>query len=290
MGGRARRGGLAIAALVAALSALAPVAGADTPPPMCEREFAVDYAAPLAAMPNLDPPPEGELPFGPHNFGIHRIERSRLALQAANFGYRFAAKNAGARVIALGWRASATLRSVSAAGEPGPAIATRRWHVRGVKNLDALQLAFPADHAGFFRVDLRLERLDGHPLGSYRDYFRVLRRRVDVKVALSAPAVHRGEAVYAQLENRGASRLNSRHGLTLEREVAAGKWSEAPQPPTADTVLGIGWLIDSGEVLPCQRYEVPADAIPGHYRFAASVNVAPEFKPRAFRGRFEVLP
>jgi hypothetical protein len=293
MGGLVRRGALPIAALVLAfaLAAVGPAtAAADTPPPMCEREFAVDYAAPLAAMPNQAPPPEGELPFGPHNFGIHRIEAAQVALQGSNFGYRFAAKGAGTRKIDLGWRATATLRQVTVSGEPGPVLSRRGWRVRRVKNLNSLQLSFPAERAGFFRVDLRFGRLDGHPLGSYRDYFRVLRRSVDVKVAVSAAAVHRGEPVYAQLENRGASRLSSRHSLGLERRAADGGWVEVAQAPTPETVIGTSWLLYAGELLSCQRYEVPLGTVPGRYRFAAAVNVAPEFQQRSFFGGFEILP
>jgi len=284
---RRRLAPICIAGLVLASLVCVPAAAAEAPP-FCRERFARDFEAPLREMPRLHPPPEGELPFGPRNFGIHRIDRSPLALEGGHFGYRFGGKHERARVLDLGWRALAIAYAVDQRGRVQRLVGKRHWHVGRIKDLEKLELAFPADHPGFFRVDLRIATLDGRRHVAYRDYFRVLRRSNEVTIAVSAESVHPGEAIWGLLENAGAGQLSTPGYLSLEREEG-GAWVPVPIPPTPESVMGVRWGVGPGEVGRCQRLDVPSDAIPGTYRFSTPVNLANTGKQVTATGRFLVV-
>lgn len=275
--------GIALAGLVAA-----PAAAAEAPA-FCHERFARDYEAPLRGMPGLRPPPKGELPFGPHNLGIHRIGGTPVALEGANFGYRFSGKNDPYRVLDLGWHVKATLRAIDDKGRVRRLLGVRQWRVGRIKELNPLQLSFPAGHPGFFRVDLRFETLGGRRLGSYRDYFRVLRRSTDVGLRLSGEKFHSGEVVFAEIANRGAGTISGEGDLEIEHDEG-GTWASVPLPPTPESVRDIRWLIGPGEAGGCERLELPADLSSGLYRFSAPVYVVNEKEPRALQAQFEVTP
>lgn len=284
-----RRGALlCLAGVVLAGLVAAPVAAAEAPA-FCRERFARDYEAPLRDMPGLRPPPEGELPFGPHNFGIHRIGGRPIALEGAAFGYRFSGKNDPYRVVDLGWHVKATFRAVDGKGRVRRLLGVREWRVGRVRELGSLQLSFPAKHPGFFRVNLRFETLSGRRLGSYRDYFRVLRRSTDVGLRLSGESFHPGEAVFVEIANRGAGTISGQGGLELERDEG-GAWASVPLPPTPESVRDIRWLIGPGEAGGCERQELPADLLPGSYRFSAPVFVVNERKKRDLQAQFDVAP
>jgi hypothetical protein len=275
--------GVLLASLVCAPAALAEA------PSICQERLVRDYEAPLREMPRQHPPPQGELPFGPRNFGIHRIDRSPLALEGSRFGYRFGGKNEGVRVLNLNWRASAVVRVVDADGRVKRMIGARRWRIHRVKNLETLEIAFPADHPGFYRVDLRIVTLDGRRHVAYRDYFRVLRRSNDVEIEVSADSVRPGETIWGLLENPGAGQLSTRGYLDLER-AEGGAWAPVPVPPSPESVMGVTWLIGPGEVGHCQRWDVPAAASPGAYRFSTPVNLANTQKKVTVTKSFTVAP
>jgi hypothetical protein len=278
---------LLVGLLLAGL-ACAPAAAAEAPA-FCGERFVRDYEAPLREMPRQHPSPEGELPFGPRNFGIHRIDRTPLALEGRRFGYRFGGKNEGARVLDLDWRASAVARAVDARGRAGAVVGRRHWRAHRIKDLSPLEIAFPADHPGYFRVDLRIATLDGRRHLAYRDYFRVLRRSNEVGVRVSAESVRPGEPVWGLLENAGAGQLSTLGYLELER-AEAGAWVSVPLPPTPRSVMGVRWVIGPGEVGWCQRFDVPADAVSGLYRFSTPVNLANTQKQVRATGSFTVAP
>jgi hypothetical protein len=164
-----------------------------------------------------------------------------------------------------------------------------RWHVRRIKDLRKLQLAFPARRPGFFRVDLRFSTLSGRRLASFRDYFRVLRRSTDVDIRASGESFHAGEAVYGLLENRGAGTIVAPAFLEVEREEGAS-WVEVQQPPSPESVMRQRWWIGIGETSRCHRFDLPLDAPSGSYRFSASVYVVNERRRETVVAPFLVSP
>jgi hypothetical protein len=284
---RRRLAPICIAGLLLTSLGCASLASAASPS-FCHERFVRDYAAPLSSMPRQHPPPEGELPFGPRNFGIHRIGRTPLSLDGGHFGYRFGGKNEGARVLDLSWRATAVARSVDARGRVRHVVGERRWRADRIKDLDALEIAFPADHPGYYRVDLRIGTLDGRRRVAYRDYFRVLRRSDDFGIKVSAVSARPGESVWGALVNPGAGQIATRSYLDLERAEGDG-WVRVPAPPSPGSVMAYHVVIGPGEAGLCQRFDVPADAIPGSYRFSAPVNLDTGKRIRV-TGPFEIAP
>jgi hypothetical protein len=290
---RRRLAPVLIGVLVLASFACVPAAGADpaagVEAPFCHQRYVRDYQAPLREMPRPHPPPEGELPFGPRNFGIHRIDRTPAVLEGSRFGYRFGGKHEGTRVLDLGWRAVAVAWSVDRRGRRRGLLGKRRWQVERIKDLDALEIAFPADHPGFFRIDLRIVARQGLRHVGYRDYFRVLRRSNEVSIGVSAATVHPGESIWARLENAGAGQLSSPGYLNLERAEGEA-WVPISIPPTPRSVMGVRWLLGPGEIAWCQRLDVPADAAPGSYRFSTPINLANTGNQTTATGSFLVVP
>lgn len=285
---RCRRVPLWLVGLSLASLFYAPGASAERPA-FCGERYARDYEAPLRGMPRQHPPPQGELPFGPRNFSIHRIDRTPVVLEGSHFGYRFGGKNEGHRVLDLGWSVSATAWVVDADGHGRRRLGTRRWRARRAKDLDPLQLAFPAERPGFFRVDLRFSTLSGHTLAAYRDYFRVLRRRTDIGIRTGGEGFHPGEAVYGLLENLGAGKVIVPTSLDVER-AEGSSWVEVPQPPSPESVMGGTWWLESGEAARCHRFDVPPGAPSGSYRFSASVYVVNEQRRETVTAPFQIAP
>ena len=277
-----------VAFVLTALPALAAAEGSA----FCKRRLAVDYAAPLAGMPGAHPLPEGELPFGPRNFGVytvgHILGRPHVALVGSNFGYTFAGKNNPYRVLRLGWRFQATAWAVDADGRVRHKIGTRGWHVITIKELSKLQVAFPATRPGFVRVDVRISTLAGNTLGSYRDYFRVLKPSDDVRLAVEDASLRPGERAVGLVENRGAANLSRVSPYFGVEHLSGGIWSAVPQPPTPQSISGLGWFLAPGENAHCYGYTVPADAAPGRYRFTASAYIAGLQRTETLTGGFQV--
>lgn len=265
-------GGACLIAIVAVL--LPTAAGAAVPVPSCKDRQAVDYAAPLASMPGARPLPEGEFPFGPRNFSVETLGWSHVALVGSSYGYSFSGKNDPYRVLDLGWRTTATAWAVDPGGEVRRKLGTREWKVTRVKELSKLDLSFPAERPGFVRVDVRITTLTGHKLGSYRDYFRVLTRSDDTEIALDRTRVRPGEAIVAQVENRGAGYISSRSALLEVERLTDGAWEAVAQPPSPESIAGYGLFLGPGEASRCHAYVVPPDAPPGRYRLATTIRLA----------------
>jgi hypothetical protein len=258
-----------VAGVLLASLACASAAAAEAPP-LCHERFARDYEAPLREMPQQNPPPEGELPFGPRNFSIFRPEWKPVVLQGSNLGYRFAAKNAQGRVLRLDWELSAVLRSVNREGHVMKILARRHHRVGDADNLDQLDLTFPADHAGYYRIDVRIKSFKSGQSVRYREYWRVLKRSVRIEIATSASSLHRGETIWGKVRNPGASRITAPVFLDLQR-YEGSDWVGVEQPPSPASVMRPSWWLGPGENSTCHRYDVPADAVPGLYRFVDSV-------------------
>lgn len=254
---------------IVVMMALVCAAGAAGATGFCKERYARDYAAPLREMPGLRPAPEGELPFGPRNLSLYLPDRAAVVLAGSALGYRLASKNPYARVLHLNWDVRATLRAVDRRGRVKRLVDQRQRRLGTVKGSDDLKFLFPAEHPGFYRVDIRFRRLGGARLGAFRDYFRVLERSVDVRLVASGSVFHPGETVYGHIENRGASRIVAPVFLALERYEAGG-WVTVEQPVTPNSVRRPSWLLEPGEISGCHGFTVSAATPPGAYRFTVS--------------------
>ncbi len=284
--------GASVLALLA-LPAVASAAEGGSDSSFCKRRLAVDYSAPLVAMPGARPLPEGELPFGPRNFSVytigHIIGRPHVAMVGTSVGYEFAGKNDNYRALDLGWRFQATAWAVAGDGRVLHKIGIRGWHVTRIKELSKLKVGFPAAHPGYVRVDVRISTLTGKTLGTYRDYFRVLKPTDDVRLAVEDRSVRPGERAVGLVENHGAAELREVSSVLEVEHLEAGTWTAVPQPPTKESISeGSGWWLAPGENARCYGYTVPADAPPGQYRFTGSAMVLGLKTDQVLIGRFQV--
>lgn len=240
-------------------------------------------------MPPEKPPPDGELPFGPRNLRIYALNfGAKVVLEGSHLGYRFAAKGGEARVLHLGWDVRAALSQVDRHGRVLGKAGTIRRRLGDVEGLDLLQFSFPAHDAGLFRVDISFHSLGGRELAAFHEYFRVVPRRVRLRVAVGEAAVRPGETVYARVLNLGTVPVALRPGLVIERSEG-GSWVAVERPPVPKRqVEEFRWTLGGGEASPCVAFEVPAGVAPGTYRFSSSALVFGKFRRRTVAGAFEV--
>jgi hypothetical protein len=199
---RGKRGCVAAIALCALL-ALAPASALAAVPAFCKGRVVRDDARPLRYMPGEHPPPEGELPFGPRNLSMYALNfGAKVVLDGGHLGYRFAAKGGNARVLHLNWDVRAVLKKVDDRGRALGTVGTVHRRLGEVEGLEELQFSFPA-HPGLYQVDISFRTLAGRELASYSEHFRVVPRRVKLRVAVSGETFKAGETAYARVFNLG---------------------------------------------------------------------------------------
>jgi hypothetical protein len=293
------RGALAISFLCLALpsatlafpSATAGIASAAPLPEFCRSDLVRDEERPLDRMPPEKPPPEGELPFGPHNLSMYALNfGAKVVLDGGHLGYRFAAKGGNARVLRLNWDVGAALREVNGNGRVLSTVGTTRRRLGEVEGLDLLQFSFPAS-PGLYRVDISFANLSSRKLASYREHFRVVPRRVKLRLAVSESAFQPGETAFARVLNLGTVAVGLQPGLPIDRSEG-DQWVRVLRPPVpAREIEDFRWTLAGGEASPCVAFPIPADAAPGPYRFTASgIVFGKKVDRRAFATGFQVRP
>jgi hypothetical protein len=264
--------------------------------PFCDGTVARDYEAPFRRMPPERPPPEGELPFGPRNMSMFRVDWRSIALRGGNLGYRFGAKDAGVRTLRLNWDVTARLIAVDAAGRPRREVGRERERFASVggydeRGYDLPEFVFPAERVGLYRLDLSFRNLHGRALGRYREYFRVVPRTVKMDLRLSAAEFHPGETAYARVADLGTNGMNVPFRYSVER-LEGTAWVSAGVTVTPGDALSPeeGWWMQGGEAAPCTEYAIPLDAEAGRYRMSTSVQPFGSRRHRLLTAGFSVGP
>lgn len=283
-------------ALVAALIVLPSATVAAAAVPFCENTVARDYEAPFERMPADRPPPEGELPFGPRNMSMFRVDWRNVALRGSNLGYRFGAKDADTRTLRLDWDVTARLLRVNAHGRVLREVGRTRQRIRDAggydqDGIDLPEFVFPASTVGLYRFDLSFRKLGGKGLASYREYFRVVPRTVEFELRLSADSLRLGETLYAYVADLGTRGASVPVRYAVERFDGSG-WVGAGASVTPGDALNPdeSWWMQGGEATRCTEFPVPAEAPPGRYRIGTSVQVIGTSRHRALSAAFSVQP
>lgn len=236
----------------------------------CKAKVAHDYLAPLRRMiPLRHVPASGNLPFGPKGISIYMLgDGLRVGKGAIGFAFSDSAVNYRRR---LNWVVRTELASVDSKGRPSAVIATKFRHI-GVKKIAQVtgqRFVVPGQPA-YYRVTIDIRKENGHLLGRYGEYYRVVAPRFGVRNVVNDEAVVPGETVFARIENTGTETVTADSQAEIER-FTEGRWEEI-SPVTA---LGLKPALKSqvlgGEVGPCFAYKVPSDQGLGTYRFNGSV-------------------
>jgi len=281
-----------------AILALLPISALADPSEFCRDRVVKDYEGPLRQMISSQPPPEQEdLPFGPRGLSIYRMGFGRVALQGESFGYRFSARHGTTRTgrlkhaLVLHWDVETTLWAVNRHGHPLRAVARKNQRLGVVRYLQRLESVFAAK-PGLYRFDLSFRKPNGRLLGSYSEYFRVVPRRVALRVAVSTGEVHPGETILGRVENRGTvnALLPNGSGLAVEREVD-GAWIKVPSGPPGAIVESTGEFLDAGDATACSSFEISQSAAAGLYRFSAAAEpFGAHERQRLLTRNFTVIP
>jgi hypothetical protein len=287
MGKRTRSTALGLCALL--VLALAPASSSAAVPAFCKGRLVRDDARPLRHMPGEHPPPEGELPFGPRNLSMYALNfGAKVVLDGSHLGYRFAAKGGNARVLHLNWDVRAILKRVDDRGRALSIAGVVHRRLGEVEGLEDLQFSFPA-HPGLYEVDISFHTLAGRKFASYSEHFRVVPRRVKLRVAVSGDTFNAGETAYARVLNLGTVPTILRPSLPVDREEG-GAWVRVAEPPVSrESIEEFRWTVGGGQASPCVAFHIPADAAPGSYRFTSSALVfGPAVPRRTLTGGFEI--
>ena len=249
----------------------------------CSHRVVRDYERPLRKM---RPPQwplksfesqEEALPFGPSGLTLLSVDATRIVMQGNRFGYRIAAARATNRSgllkqsLHLHWIIETKIWAVRHSGLPAHLVARAARYVGDVRNLKRLEFARSV-RSGFYRYDIVVRNRRGTVLGAYGAYYRVVPRRVLVRIGINKSVARTGETVVGSFENVGTDSvlLPNGPGLDIEYEGVMGEWTPAPvaPPPPGVVVLADPSFVRGGYSPGCTSFDIPTDAAPGRYRFS----------------------
>jgi len=242
----------------------------------CEDSLAHDYAKVLKGLPrNPSPPVDEHLDFAPARVFLGRHGFGPLQVGPGERGFTlsfspYSDGNSASRRV--GWRVTSTLRQVDRRNRLLGPPQTIAKNVKRVPAEDGIDFGFeiPGKPA-IYRLEIVFEDGSGKRLARFGESFRVLRPSLDVDFYLSGTTFRRGEAVRAWLVNRGVAYLS--FGLAKSIEYWDGdSWGPPPVAFPGGIVPLIGLTIGPGVRTSCWGTTIPADAVPGTYRFATTVD------------------
>jgi hypothetical protein len=258
-------------ALAFALSCGTASAGMNT---FCDTGVVHDYTTPLKRLSRIRPAPFGSpLSFGPARVFLGHFGNGSLQLGPGKRGFTlsFSPYEEGHFSPRLDWQVTSRLLEVDRDGEQVGAPETIEKDVKRLRSVDDVGhgTEFAYDVPGrpaLYRVEIVFENAKGERLGRFGENFRVLRPSLDVGLVLNGTSFHRGETVRAWLLNPGVAFLFFGLGRAIEFNDGTA-WTRPPVEFPNGPVPAIGLSLGPGEKASCWQVTIPADAVPGTYRF-----------------------
>jgi hypothetical protein len=238
----------------------------------CKREVAKDYLAPLSqGQPVRKVPASGMLPFGPPGLRLFRIGNGPTVNGGA-VGFYLADVVTKQRRH-LNWVIKTTLVKVNATGQPVGVIDRKVDHI-ATRNIEdgprGRQRFHVSANPSNYRVDITIERRSGEKLGSFGEYFRVMKAKYKAVMRVSDGDVVPGQTIRARIENLGTEPIAA--GLSVSID-----WHDGTQWIRLDKVYRGGKVFDGriyvsgGETGPCFNYKVPANLGYGKFRVTEEI-------------------
>ncbi len=239
-----------------------------------ENARARDFLQPLRRVAPIDGPPrEGRMPFAPEGLRLE-VDRAGLVTDGGwvGFGLRDEAIQHRRQ---LDWIVESELSRVSSRGRVLASVDVERQRIGSIETSNIKSfLHRVSGNPAYYRVDIRFLRLGtGRLLGEYSTYARVMKPRVDLRVAVDNPSVVPGSLVTARLINLGTVAFRAptfAYGFVVQR-FTGETWTLVPANPQRERggkVRRVIQRLGAGmELRDCLRYLVPVDQVPGQFRF-----------------------
>jgi hypothetical protein len=259
-------------------------------PSFCRQAVVHDYGAvfdQMAKLPKL--PPSGHPTFFPRRTRIEASDDPILVPSdpgGTEFNFTFHSESFRKRSIALNWSVVLRLVQVNGSGRPLKQVSRHKSRIGTVSQaaFNALTLRSVLPHQeGLYRLTLVFKSQNGHLLGRYGQYLRILKPKVSAKLLIGPQMPNIGDIVYLQLVNTGTSHISYGEPFSIE-EYSQSAWrpTEVELGPWHRILLGL----DGGMAGRCQQFVLPDELAPGHYRLRKDVATS----SISVTAAFEVLP
>lgn len=274
---------VATAVLISSSSAFAGVLSKGGDPFCAGTKIRAD-TKPFAAMPRIHRlPSSGRLPFAPQGLEISLIGLRQVVVGAGDVGIYVSQRSSS--TVHVKWNVSARLTPVDARGHSR---GVARRYMRQINTAGATKRVPLAFHVGgkptFYRFDISFTSPSGRPLGSYAEYFRVVRRKVKVELALSASTYMPGSVLLARLKNPGTVSIVYGYDFKLEHWTGES-WVLDPATPKGWLMVALG--LGGGGAAKCER--IPLGTVPGTYRATKEYSLVPAGHEVPVRAEFEIV-
>lgn len=251
----------------------------------CQTGKVRNYEKPLKRLPPVPAPPfDDRLDFAPARTFIGQFSPGPLQVGPGQRGFRLSFspyEESPQPSRRLNWQITASLVTLDRSGErvgKPKRIEKRVKRLRpDSENYHGLDFSFDVPgKPALYRVEMAFENSGGKRLARFGENFRVLEPSLDVDLVLNGTAFHRSESVQASLVNRGVGFLFFGLGKAIEYWDGA-TWTAPPVkfPGVGGPVPAIGLTAGPGEKSSCWSATIPADAMPGTYRFRTNADYSP---------------
>jgi hypothetical protein len=263
--------------------------------PFCQPSVLHDYGKSFKGLPRAKPVRwRGEPPFLPPRATLSP-PRTSVVLAGGTIEYSLQAVGIEYGGLALDWEVESRLVKVNFKGRAVRIAKRSVQRVGEVVPTHPVNLGFPrSPRPGIYRYTISF-RKSGKLLGRYWDYYGVVRRGGDVRLALNGTAFRVGDEVLAKVENDSPEWLH--YGVDYGiRRYEDGNWV----PVELWRLFGhfvvfirIGLTAEPGTVAECSSgFTVPETMSPGWYQMDKRIDISSDpnglEKPLRITAEFQV--
>lgn len=173
----------------------------------------------------------------------------------------------------LNWIVKTTLVKVNATGERVKMLDRKVDHI-ATRNFEDGPYGRQQFHVSMklanYRVDITFEKRSGENLGSYSEYFRVMKPRYQAVMTLSDEDAVPGQTIQARIENLGTEPVKAEKKLAVET-YDGQRWSKLAIVYEKGKRAEGRVNVFGGETGPCFTYKVPVELSSGRYRVTEGI-------------------
>ena len=239
----------------------------------CEQRVQIkDYLAHVKKVaPVRSVPESGKLPFAPRGVSLQRLGNGpNVGATTLGFALYDEAINWPRR---LNWVIKATLVKVNTNGKVLKFVERKTERIGTSKLEDEAITGQRFDVSGnpaYYRVNLDFENFRGRKLGSYSEYFRVMKPRYRAVMTLSDEEVRPGQTIRARIENLGTELILAEVNVAIERHDGT-QWTRVATVYRGGKALDASAYVFGGETGPCFTFGAPVDLGSGQFRVTETI-------------------